>query len=468
VGEVALSESSFGVKVEGSMADGSAELGSTVTQCGPGESTHPDRSFTLVVTSGPDKGQRLVIDRTRLTRVLLGQSEICELRLSDREVSRRHAALEYLGPALRLTDLGSTNGTHVDRVRIVEALLSGGELVRVGTTVLRVDDGPSEEKPAATGPTGFGRIVGVSRALSNLYPLFERLAATLVPVIIEGETGTGKEALAEALHEEGPRAGGPFIIFDCTAVPQALIESELFGHERGAFTGAVSTRRGVFEQAHGGTLFIDEIGDLDLALQPKLLRAIERSEIRRVGGESWISVDVRILSATRRDLDREVEGGRFREDLFHRLAVARVELPPLSHRRGDVRLLAAHFWKQLGGESGALTESLLQKWEASAWPGNVRELRNAVARHIAIGDVRPEGHLDSGTPESTEWPAVIEEMLSSKLPFPRARDRVLEIFTEQYVSHVLRRHDGNVALAAASSGIGRRYFEKLRARKPAR
>jgi DNA-binding NtrC family response regulator len=347
----------------------------------------------------------------------------------------------------------------------VEAHLTGGELVRVGSTVIRVDDGPTAEAPPTGRAAGFGRVVGASRALSALYPLFDRLALAQVPVIIEGETGTGKEALAEALHEQGPRAKGPFVIFDCTAVPQALIESELFGHERGAFTGAVSARRGVFEQAHGGTLFIDEIGDLEPVLQPKLLRAIERSEIRRVGGEGWISVDVRILCATRRNLDREVEEGRFREDLFHRLAVARVELPPLSHRKGDVRILAAHFWQQLGGDPGMLTEPLLRKWEVSAWPGNVRELRNAVARHIALGDLRQHAYEESETPDSSRWSAIVDDILSSRLPFPLARDRMLELFTERYVSQVLAQHDGSVARAAASSGIGRRYFEKLRARK---
>src|SRR4029077_11022397 len=166
-----------------------------------------------------------------------------------------------------------------------------------------------------------------------------------VPVIIEGETGTGKEVLAESIHETSARAKGPFVVFACTTVPVNLVESELFGHERGAFTGAVAARKGVFEQAHGGTLLIDEIGDLDAALQPKLLRAIERSEIRRVGASHPTRVDVRILAATRRDLDREVQLGRFRDDLFHRLAVGRLELPPLRARRGDVALLARSFVK---------------------------------------------------------------------------------------------------------------------------
>ena len=447
------------------------ETASTVAQSVPIEHVARARVFTLVVTSGPDKGHRIVLGGGEGTRALIGQGEVCEVRLSDRQVSRRHAAFDHLGTSLRLTDLGSTNGTFVDRVRILEALLTGGEMVRVGSSVLRVDDSLLERADSREPPraSSFGRVVGSSRALAGLYPLFERMAATSVPVVIEGETGTGKEVLAEALHEMGPRARRPFVIFDCTAVPPALIESELFGHERGAFTGAVGARRGVFEQAHGGTLFIDEVGDLDLALQPKLLRAIERSEIRRVGGDGWLPVDVRIVSATRRDLDREVEEGRFRDDLFHRLAVARVELPPLRHRQGDVRMLVPHFWQQLGGDPALLTESLLARWEVASWPGNVRELRNAVARRIALGDLgQPLPAAVHEEAIAKGWEPLVAELVTAGTPFPLARDRVLELFTDHYVRQLLHLHGGNVVRAAAASGIGRRYFEKLRARKTAR
>ncbi len=425
-----------------------------------------ENAFVLVVTAGPEKGSSFRLDPAQATRVLLGQSPACEVRVSDREVSRRHAALERVGSTLHLRDLGSTNGTWVDRVRVIEAELQGGEMLRVGQTVFRVDRDATKTMPALSERTSFGRVIGASREMRRLYPLCERLAQANVPVVIEGETGTGKEALAESLHEQGPRAQGPFVVFDCTAVPPNLVEAELFGHERGAFTGAVAARRGVFEQAHGGTLLIDEIGDLELALQSKLLRAIERSEVRRIGADKSLRVDVRVLSATRRDLDKEVQAGRFRDDLFHRLAVARIELPPLRHRRGDITALTHCFWKALGGDPALLTRELLIKWEDDPWPGNVRELRNTIARQIALGDLAdtPTGREDDLPLPPAAGGDVIESILALGLPFPQARDRIHDLFEERFVARLLEAHGGDVASAAQASGIGRRYFQKLRAR----
>jgi DNA-binding NtrC family response regulator len=309
--------------------------------------------------------------------------------------------------------------------------------------------------------------------MRRLHPLFRRLAASELPVVIEGETGTGKELLAESIHEESARAKGPFIVFDCTTVSTSLLESELFGHEKGAFTGAAATRKGVFEQADGGTLFIDEIGDLDVALQAKLLRAIERSEIRRVGGNAWIRVDARVVVATRRDLDRAVQQGRFRDDLFFRLAVGRVELPPLRRRRGDVRFLAARFWAAMGGQPPELPPEVAARLEKYAWPGNVRELYNAIARQIAVGEMKLGQELPSEAgaahPDREEEGAsphvdFLERVVREELPFPRARDRVVEEFVRRYVEHLLAKNGGSVGRAAAASGVARRYFEILRAR----
>lgn len=410
--------------------------------------------FIVAVTSGPDAGRTLRIDQAAPQRVLVGTSEACALRLTDPSVSRRHLSLELSRDGLRLCDLGSTNGTRVDRVRVRECVLEGEEFITLGATALRVQStAPSGRLSEAT---GFGKVKGQSEAMRRLYPLMQRLAQTDVPVVIEGETGTGKEVLAEAIHEASARARGPYEIFDCTAVPPNLIESELFGHERGAFTGATSQRKGVFELAHGGTLLIDEIGDLELSLQPKLLRALESGEVRRVGGDRWLAVDVRVIAATRRNLDEAVQAGRFRDDLFHRLAVARIELPALRDRDGDVELLVHLFWREFGGDPRALTEALLSRWRGAGWPGNVRELRNAVSRAISLGDVSEPAPVD----EAPSGP--IEAALA--MPFIQGRDWLVADFERRYVERLLVQHGGDVAKAAASSGIGRRYFQKLRAR----
>lgn len=428
-------------------------------------------AIVLTVVEGPDTGKSFVIDASQPQRALLGNSETCTFRLRDPQVSRRHLAVELAPPRLRITDTGSTNGTFVDGVALLDGYVRGGEIIRIGQTALRVDRGLSPQRALLPDASGFGRVVGRSLAMRRLYPLCERLAASNVPVIIEGETGTGKEMLAEALHEMGPRASGPFVVFDCTAVAPNLLESELFGHERGAYTGAHASRKGVFEQAHTGTLLIDEIGDLELPLQSKLLRAIERSEVRRVGGDRTIRVDVRVLSATRRNLDEEVAAGRFRDDLFHRLAVARIELPPLRMRTGDVATLVHHFWRALGGAPEALSPSLLARFEASAWPGNVRELRNAIARRIALGDLEgapapaPEqaAHAPPPGPESPDdfW----EALLALDLPYAMTKERLVSELESRYVARILEKHGGNVSQAASAAGLARRYFQLLRSKQ---
>jgi DNA-binding NtrC family response regulator len=439
----------------------------TKTVVNSAEGSAEDGTFVALVTDGPDKGKRLAFDASTPSRVLLGTSPVCGLQLTDTEVSRRHAALEVVPGGIRLTDLQSTNGTYVDRVSVYDALLQGGETLRVGATTLAIDFEASRLRAAVPIAENFGRVIGRSLEMRRLYPLCERLAKASVPLVIEGETGTGKELLAEAIHEEGPRAQGPFVVFDCTTAPPALVESELFGHERGAFTGAIGARRGVFEQAHGGTLLIDEIGDLELPLQAKLLRAIERREIRRVGGDRWLKVDVRVIAATRRDLDREVAAGRFRDDLFHRLAVARIELPPLRRRRGDIFLVATACWAQLGGDPAEIPRQVIAKWESDAWPGNIRELRNAVSRQLALGDLAADALGPASSNGAARDPVdadAIERVLDAKLPFVEARTRLVAEFERRYVARVLEVHRGDAAKAAAASGIGRRYFQVLRAK----
>jgi DNA-binding NtrC family response regulator len=437
-------------------------------------------AFTVEVLEGP-AGESLRLDATRPAPVLVGQSPVCDLRLADPEVSRRHFSLELSGESLRLDDLDSTNGTRVNGVVVGKAFLHGGEVITVGSTTLRVRR-EDDTETQLTAASSFGRVMGGSFAMRRLYPLCRRLAESDVSVIIEGETGTGKEVLAESLHEHGPRASGPFVVFDCTAVPPNLVEAALFGHERGAFTGATEARRGVFEEADKGTLLIDEIGDLDIDLQAKLLRALERSEVRRIGGSKWLKFDVRILAATRRNLDQEVQAGRCRDDLFFRLAVTRIELPPLRRRTGDIALLARHFWKRLADPGSTIPHGFVERLESYKWPGNVRELQNAVARRVALGELAndpfglsPVSGGGDVVPISGDAPAlreeppvagedVLERILALNLPLPRARQKLVAEFERRYVERILALHDGNAARAAAASGIARRYFRLLRAK----
>jgi transcriptional regulator with GAF, ATPase, and Fis domain len=425
----------------------------------------------MSVVEGPDCGQEFDLDSNAPSRILVGTSPACTLRLTDPTVSRRHAALDPVGRRYRLTDLGSTNGTFVDGVAVVEAFLQGGEVVRFGSSALRAETGAEvESTDDAPLPSSmrFGQMLGASIAMRRLYPLCERVAASQVPVIIEGETGTGKEVLAESLHQVGGRKG-PFVVFDCTAITSNLMEATLFGHEKGAFTGAIASHVGLFEEADGGTLLIDEIGDLDLPLQAKLLRVIDRGELRRVGGRHSIRTDVRVLAATRRDLDKAVAAGRFRDDLFHRLAVARIELPPLRHRSGDVPLLARHFAKEMAGAADVLTPEVMARFSEHRWPGNVRELRNAVARIVALGETAS----DSRWPARPVEPAAtaggldgwLDGIMTTTSAFPLARRKVLDEFERHYVQRILAAHGGNVAQAARASGLALRYFRLVKARQ---
>jgi DNA-binding NtrC family response regulator len=426
------------------------------------------RAFQLVVIDGPNRGGELLVDGSQPSRVLVGKGPMCALRLDDPEVSRRHVAFDTTASGLHLVDLVSTNGTFANGMLVRDVVLGGGEIIRLGRTTLRVELARASAPVHLRRSARFGRVLGASVAMRRLYPLCEKLAASDVPVIIEGETGTGKEVLAEALHEASPRAAGPFVVLDCTVIAPTLIESMLFGHERGAFTGASASRKGAFEQAHGGTLFIDEIGDLELPLQPKLLRAIERGVVQSVGSDVGRKVDVRIVAATRRDLDQEVQAGRFRDDLLFRLGMARIELPPLREREGDVPLLGRHFWHVLGGDDDAFPEDLPARFAEHPWPGNVRELHNLIATRLALGetiDLLGRNPLDGGSPPPPTGDDLVSSVLELDLPFPRARQKVIEQFERRYVERVLSQHGGDIAKAVTASGIGRRYFNMLRARQ---
>jgi DNA-binding NtrC family response regulator len=316
-------------------------------------------------------GELVPLDRP----LTIGQSRRCDVVLRDPRVSREHCGVEPDAGGVRVRDLGSTNGTFVNGVRVDTAELRAGSLLDLGGTRLRV----------ARPPVG-ARLVGASPAMAELHGRIQRLAHTSMPILICGETGTGKELVAQALHDGSGRSGA-FVPVNCGSIPKELVESELFGHERGAFTGALTRRAGVFEEASGGTLFLDEIGELPLSLQTRLLRALESRRVRPVGSNREIAVDVRVVAATHVDVRAAVRAGRFRADLFYRLGTD-LPVPPLRERRGDIPLLAAHFLDELGPEAGraTLSQEAIPRLEAHAWPGNVRELKHVLHRALLLSD----------------------------------------------------------------------------------
>ena len=318
--------------------------------------------------------------------------------------------------------------------------------------------------------------------MRELFARLEKLAASDATVLISGETGSGKELVAESLHEFSPRVAGPFVVLDCGSIPQNLIESELFGHERGAFTGAVSSYAGAFERAHKGTLFLDEIGELPLAMQPKLLRALERREIRRIGGTRTIQVDIRVVAATNRDLGVEVNRGRFREDLYYRLAVARVHVPPLRERRDDIELLIEHFLSVTPNAEGAeLAPETVDLMKKHDWPGNVRELRNVIERALLLSEaipvsdpreVRPtspqraiegeaSGEAHAAVPVATLEDETMAVPIDTRSPFKVAKQKLVTEFERRYIRRLLAEHGGNISAAARVAGIDRMSIHKM-------
>ncbi len=407
------------------------------------------RRVWLQVLGGGNDGLRVELDDERLT---IGALPEAGLRLEDPTVSRHHAELVASADGLLLRDLGSTNGTWVGSLRVREVLLPAAcELrfgaVRVGLSTLD-ETVPVELSPSDT----FGRLFGRAPAMRALFHRLERAAASDATVLLTGESGTGKELAARALHDRGRRKGGPFVVVDCGALPRELIESELFGHEKGAFTGAVQGRQGAFEEANGGTVFLDEIGELDLDLQPRLLRVLESRQVKRLGGRGYRPVDIRVVAATHRDLLRRVAEGSFREDLYHRLAVVTLRLPPLRERREDISVLVRRFLDEHGPEL-ELSPDVLQRLEARPWPGNVRELRNFVERMVALGE-------PPSVPAATVSPAAAP-LDGLDEPYKIVRARLLDDFERRYLLRLLDRSEGNYTKAARLAEIDRVYLLRL-------
>lgn len=414
----------------------------------------------LVVISGPDAGKTFIPSRHQM---VIGSQPSADVVLSDRSVSRFHCEVS-LGERPAVRDLGSRNGTLVNGVPVVQAHLDPNAILTLGSTRLRFELTTGELSIPLSDRQKFGKLVGQSAAMRAVFATLEQAAASDATVLIEGDTGTGKEASAEAIHRESHRTKGPFIVVDCGALPPQLLESELFGHERGSFTGAISMRKGAFEAAGGGTIFLDEIGELTLDLQPKLLRALERKEIKRVGSNNYIPVDVRVVAATNRNLRAEVTARRFRSDLYYRLAVLVVRLPPLRERLDDLPMLVEHILLSMGvsdtpeGER-LRTQAFLAELGRHSWRGNVRELRNYVERCVVMrGERAPFTSIDQNDVGSY---GETSSRIDITVPLKVAREGWVNELEKKYLAQLLQKHNNKVSAAARAAGVDRIYFYRL-------
>jgi transcriptional regulator with GAF, ATPase, and Fis domain len=428
--------------------------------------TQPARELRakLVILDGPSEGQEFLLDR----RLAIGTQPDCDIALEDRAISRCHAEVILLDGGIVVRDLGSRNGTFLDGNRVVEAQASVGAVLKLGNTSLVFRFAWQIQELAPSSARRFGELYGESIHMRQTFAILEQVARGDATVLIEGETGTGKELAARSVHHASERAKRPFVVFDCTAVPRELIESELFGHVKGAFSGAIADRAGAFEQAHRGTIFLDELGELPLDLQPKLLRVLEAGAVRRVGSSKMVDLDVRVLAATNRDLHAEVRRGRFRSDLLYRLDVVTVRLPPLRQRPDDLKGLATRLLMGKLPAGDEVAGDNLAQLMGYSWPGNVRELRNVLERAVTMAR-KPDGssasfsELTLGLAPSAEpctlglsYPGV-----ASALPFKDAKQQLLSSFERAYLDALLARHGGNLTKAADAAQLSRKHLYEI-------
>jgi DNA-binding NtrC family response regulator len=472
----------------------------------PTKVSYLDRGPTLhlrrcMLQAVDDPTQEWTFDKEEIR---IGSMDDNDIVLNDDTVSRYHCRIVQEDTGYVLIDQRSTNGTFINKVRVREGFLKPGTLLAVGQSQLRFNAKEEEVHIVPSRNDRCAGLIGGNSRMREIYSIIEKIAPTATTVVIDGETGTGKEVVAQAIHSLSPRSRNDLVVFDCGAVPPNLIESELFGHEKGSFTGAVMTRQGLFEQADGGTLFLDELGELPIDLQPKLLRALENREVRRVGSAKSSKVDVRIIAATNRNLEDEVKAGRFRQDLFYRLSVVRLHLPSLRERADDIPLLVTHFldigsYNKLPNGTPkvrAVSREAMTLLQNYPWPGNVRELVNVIERAISFCDsgslevsdlpdyVRSAktpgpgasgrmvaqrrattnpvttGHVVSMDPNAPA-PAPPMELLGEGVTFKDAKERWVASFERDYILQLLRRNTGNISHAARAADIDRKYFRKL-------
>jgi len=449
--------------------------GTWVTYIGGRATSARLRRCRVEVVSGADAG--LVRD-IEASVIRIGARRGNDVQLTDSKVSGLHCEIRLDDRGYRLRDLDSTNGTFVSGLRINDVYIQPGTQIAIGGTRMKFEPLGETVEVELSDTDRFGSMIGRSVKMRELFARLEKLAKSDATVLVTGETGAGKELVAEALHDYSPRANGPFVVLDCGSIPPNLIESELFGHERGAFTGATSSYAGAFERAHQGTVFLDEIGELPLQMQPKLLRVLERKEVRRVGGTNTLEVDLRIIAATNRDLGVEVNRGRFREDLYYRLAVARVHVPPLRERKDDLPLLIEHILETTpGGDTASIAPETIDLMMKHDWPGNVRELRNVIERAVLLAEApdsedslrrapasapKQENSI-SVTPSqtATSSEASMTVPVDVSVPFKNAKQNVISEFEKRYISRLLAQHDGNISAAARAAGIDRMSIHKM-------
>ncbi|HRC56839.1 MAG: sigma 54-interacting transcriptional regulator [Myxococcales bacterium] len=391
--------------------------------------------------------------------VVLGAHSSCDVVLEDPQISRRHAELLAGPEGIRVKDLGSTNGTWWQGSRLTEVVVSSGAVIQLGAVSARISANDAPSVPPSD-RDHFGMMAGKSLGMRELFAVLELASPTDATVLIEGESGTGKEVTARAIHDASLRAAGPFVVVDCSAISESLIESHLFGHVRGAFTGAERERKGAFVEATGGTLFLDELGELPLAAQAKLLRALEARTVQPVGADRPVAVDVRLVAATHRDLARMVAAKEFRFDLFYRLAVVHVALPALRQRLEDLPNLIAVFYRARGLAPGPIDGPNLERMHQHSWPGNVRELRNVLERAWALsGTATAFRELRLWLDASIS--GQFSEVVDSSLTFKEAKERWNDHFERRYVSMVFSAAGNNVTRAAEHAGLSRRHLREL-------
>ncbi|HEU5056461.1 MAG TPA: sigma 54-interacting transcriptional regulator [Kofleriaceae bacterium] len=420
------------------------------------------RRFRLVVTAGPDAGK---VFESRGEQAVVGSHETADLRLEDRAVSRFHCEVALEDDAVRLRDLGSLNGTRLGGVAIRDAYLVSGASFALGRSEVLFELSDGRVDVPLSREERFGRLVGVSPAMRALFEVLERAAPSDATVLLEGESGTGKELAVESIHLRSGRSGGPLVVVDCGALAPTLLESELFGYARGSFTGARDDRGGAVESAAGGTLFLDEIGELPVDLQPKLLRLLERHEVKRIGETVYRKVDVRVVAATNRNLKTLVNERRFRSDLYYRLAVVKVVVPPLRDRLEDLPLLVEDLLRDIGAadqaEARAMREpEYLAELARHGWPGNIRELRHYLEHSLLLSRPPPPAEVSPAVDGGGDArpPGIPVE---DGLPFSKARELALAAFERRYLEATLARHDGNVTASARASGVDRAHFYRL-------